>query len=209
MGQVIGRLFRETHHAAVLESWGLLWIWHSLVLLVLCGITNVMSYNHVSDRLAYLFVWGGGVSAWAAIFWHLRRRSGPITFVERQVAHVWASSVISSSMLYGVEYLLNFQPLALSPVLSVISGSVFLVKAGILSGAFYIQAAALYLTTIPMCLYPQYGQTMFGVVSALWLLHSRLEVPSPTPRDVAQNRGDARRSDDHHPSDLRPARSDV
>src|SRR5262249_13954526 len=147
--------------------WGLLWILHSFVLLVLCAITNVMSFYHVTDRLAYLLVWGGGVSAWAAVFWQLRRRSGPITFVERPVAHVWASSVISSSMLYGVEYLLDFQPLALSPILSVISGSVFLVKAGILSGAFYIQAAVLYLTTIPMCLYPEYGQTMFGVVSAL------------------------------------------
>ena len=30
------RLFRETHHAAVLENWGLLWMWHSLALLVLC-----------------------------------------------------------------------------------------------------------------------------------------------------------------------------
>ena len=34
--QVAARLFRETHHAAILENWGLLWMWHSLVLLVVC-----------------------------------------------------------------------------------------------------------------------------------------------------------------------------
>ncbi len=30
--QVIARVFRETHHAAILENWGTLWIWHSMVL---------------------------------------------------------------------------------------------------------------------------------------------------------------------------------
>src|SRR5262249_20598770 len=35
---VVGRLFRETHHAAVLENWGVLWMWHSLALLVLCAL---------------------------------------------------------------------------------------------------------------------------------------------------------------------------
>ena len=31
--QVLARAFRETHHATVLENWGLLWMWHSLALL--------------------------------------------------------------------------------------------------------------------------------------------------------------------------------
>ena len=53
---------------------------------------------------------------------------------------------------------------------------VFLVKAGILSGMFYFQAAALFLTAIPMALFPmislRYGipdlsLTLFGIVSAL------------------------------------------
>ena len=33
----VARLFRETHHATVLENWGLLWMWHSLALLVTCA----------------------------------------------------------------------------------------------------------------------------------------------------------------------------
>src|SRR5205085_11090565 len=33
----LDRLFEESHHAAVLEDWGLLWMWHSLWTLVLCA----------------------------------------------------------------------------------------------------------------------------------------------------------------------------
>ncbi len=92
-GQVIGNIFRETHHAAVLENWGLLWMWHSMVLLVACLITELMSLNDV-NRNAYWMVWTVGLGAWAIVFWILRRRMGPVTFVERQIAHVWASAMI-------------------------------------------------------------------------------------------------------------------
>ncbi|HEV3202750.1 MAG TPA: serine/threonine-protein kinase, partial [Gemmataceae bacterium] len=38
----ISKILSETHHASVLENWGLLWMWHSLVLLILCSVTNVL-----------------------------------------------------------------------------------------------------------------------------------------------------------------------
>ena len=38
----LSRIFRETHHAPVLEHWGLLWIWHSAMVLLLCGVTSLM-----------------------------------------------------------------------------------------------------------------------------------------------------------------------
>ena len=47
-GKIIVNVFRETHHASVLENWGLLWIWHSLVLLVACVGTNAVSYTHLT-----------------------------------------------------------------------------------------------------------------------------------------------------------------
>ena len=164
--QVLGRLFRETHHAPILENWGLLWMWHSLVLLILCVATNVLHWQGVSNRWAYVGIWTGGVGTWAAIFWTLRHRAGPITFVERQVAHVWGSSVICSTLLYAHEWMLGLPPLELSPVLGLISGSVFLVKASILSGWFYLQALALFATSFLMALFPEYGLTLFGIVSA-------------------------------------------
>jgi serine/threonine-protein kinase len=167
LGQLVSRLLRETHHAPVLENWGVLWMWHSVVLVVLCVTTNVFQHLGVTTVKPYMALWVLGLGLWAFAFWAMRRRSGPITFVERQIAHVWAGSVISSTMLFFIEMLLKLPVLSLSPVLGLISGSVFLVKAGILSGAFYIQAVALFATALVMCFVPQYGVTIFGIVSAV------------------------------------------
>ena len=82
----LGRMLGETHHAAVLENWGLLWMWHSLVLIVLCSVTNVIALNDVKSVFPYLGIWGIGLGTWASIFWALRRRAGPVTFIERQIA---------------------------------------------------------------------------------------------------------------------------
>jgi serine/threonine-protein kinase len=112
-----------------------------------------------------------GLGLWAVIFWNLRRRSGPITFVERQIAHLWAGSIAASALLYPVEALLGLRVLQLSPVLALVSGSVFLAKAGILSGAFYVQAVVLYLTAVAMAVIqnssaPDFSISLFGLVSA-------------------------------------------
>ena len=58
----------------------------------------------------------------------------------------------------------------LAPVLGLLSGMVFLVKAGMLNGVFYVQAAALFLTALAMAAWPSFGHTIFGVVSALCFL---------------------------------------
>ncbi len=170
--QIITRAFRETHHAAVLENWGLLWMWHSLVVLILCTVTNLMQANGVTMRLAYVGLWGVGVGTWAAIFWELRRRAGPITFVERQIAHIWAGSTISSTLLFALEWMQDLPALTLSPVLALIAGSVFLVKAGILSGTFYIQAIVLYATAFVMIAlqknpHGDFGLTLYGLALGL------------------------------------------
>ena len=92
-----------------------------------------------------------------------------MTFVERQIAHVWAASMISIALLFVVEMILGMPVLTLSPILGLTSGMIFLVKAGTLTGQFYFQrrrcchghrhgrAAAV---QIPL------GVTLFGVVSA-------------------------------------------
>jgi serine/threonine-protein kinase len=168
--QVLSRAFRPTHHVGVMQNWGLLWMWHSLVLLVLCLLTNWMHWRGIASRSPYLALWGIGLGTWAAIFWNLRRRSGPVTFVERQIAHVWAGSMICSTLLYAVEWLLDLPVLTLSPVLALLAGAVFIVKAGILSGEFYVHAAAMFVTCVPMAIYPSWGLAIFGVVSALTFL---------------------------------------
>ena len=169
-GQIVVRWFRETHHATVLENWGLLWMWHSLALLILSLLTNWLQWRGEQSPWPYLGLWVAGLGTWAAIFWALRRRAGPVTFVERQIAHVWASSMVSIAMLFLVEMILGLPVLTLSPILAISSGMIFLVKAGMLTGRFYVQAAALFATAAAMAWLQRIGQpwgiTLFGVVSA-------------------------------------------
>ena len=74
--------------------------------------------------------------------------------------------MIAISLLFGVESLLKQPVLYLSPVLGLINGMVFFVKAGILSGWFYIQSAALFCTAFLMARHPEWAHLIFGVVSA-------------------------------------------
>ena len=106
-GQMLAGLMRETHHAAVLENWGLLWMWHSLALLVACFATNTLDLLGDDNRWHYFLLWTAGLGAWAAVFWALRRRMGPVTFVERQIAHLWAGSMICIALLFPLEAWLN------------------------------------------------------------------------------------------------------
>ena len=161
--QIISLAFRETHHASILENWGLLWMWHSLIVMLLCIVTNWVHYHGVESRWIYATMWSIGSIGWALIFWELRRRSGPITFVERQIAHVWAGSVGSSIFLYALEWILDLPVLTLSPVLALTGGNVFFAKAGILSGKFYLQGVALYITSILMAIMQQDRATDFGL----------------------------------------------
>jgi serine/threonine-protein kinase len=68
--------------------------------------------------------------------------------------------------LFVIEQLLHLPVLTLSPVLAILSGMVFLVKAAMLSGSFYIWAIASFITAAVMALVPDYGLFIFGAVSA-------------------------------------------
>ena len=162
----LNRLLRETHHAPILENWGLLWMWHGLALLVLCSLTNWLYLEDVTSVFPYLGIWTLGLGTWAAIFWALRRLGGPITFVERQIAHVWVASTAGSISLFFVEMLMSLKVLTLSPVLGIFAGMVFLVKAGMLSGSFYLSAGACFVTAGLMAIFPRVGLFLFGFVSA-------------------------------------------
>lgn len=164
--QVVARVFRETHHATVLENWGMLWMWHSLVLLVACLLTWQLDYAGVTRRPIYASVWTVGLGAWATVFWQMRQRMGPVTFIERQVAHVWGASMIAIGLLFPLEWWLEMPVLSLSPMLGVISAMVFMIKAGMLSGEFYVQAAALLVASFLMAAWPEWAHLIFGFVAA-------------------------------------------
>lgn len=169
LGYYLDRIFRETHHAEVLENWGLLWMWHSLAIFTLCFVTQLMQWSGwptLHNHLAYVTLWGVGLVTWGAIFWSLRKRGGPVRFVERQVAHAWAAGLCASVGLFIIEVLMQQPPLSFSPILAVAAGMVFLFKAGVLAGIFYIAAVVLFFTAVLMALFPQCGVLLFGLAAA-------------------------------------------
>jgi serine/threonine-protein kinase len=165
-----GRLFRETHHAPVMENWGGLWIGHSIFIFLLCLLTNILYWLDWRDPVGYLALWSIGLIVWAMLFWNWRRRAGPVTFVERQVAHAWAAGVIASIGTFLVEWLLKQPALVLTPILAVLSGMVFLFKAGTLTGWFYVAAALSFLAAVPMALFPSVAPLLLGIVSGIGFL---------------------------------------
>ncbi len=164
---VISRFFRETHHADVLENWGRLWMWHSLMIFLLCLTTQSMAWSGWHDHVWYLGLWSVGLITWATVLWQLRKAAGPVLFVERQIAHAWAAGVCASIAMFAIEWLGGLPPLTLSPAVAVAAGMIMIVKAGILSGRFYIWAALNFAAAIIMTLLPQISVLLFGVVSAL------------------------------------------
>ncbi len=163
---VVARLLRETHHASVLENWGLLWMWHSLAILILCGLTYWLQMAPVASPWPYLLIWSVGATAWGLAFWALRHRGGPVTFVERQIAHVWGGSIAGTCALFVIEIAMGLPVLTLSPVLAVLAGMIFVVKAAVLAGFFYVPAAVNFLAALPMALYPRAAIPIFGIVTA-------------------------------------------
>jgi serine/threonine-protein kinase len=176
MTYFVNRMLRPTMHAPVLENWGALWMWHSLMAMFQCVLTAVLAWRGVENRWPYLMIWGVGLLIWAGIFWALRRRAGPVLFIERQIAHVWGAAIFATITVFFVEILLDQPVLRLSPVLAVLAGTVFLVKAGMLSGEFYFAAVASFLTAVPMALLmPDHASlaiVLFGLVtSASFFIH--------------------------------------
>ncbi|MFM7149223.1 MAG: serine/threonine-protein kinase [Gemmataceae bacterium] len=191
LGNFFGRLLRETHHAVVLENWGLLWMCHSVKILLQCILTTALAWNGVDNPLVYLLLWGGGLFAWGFVFWGLRKRAGPVLFIERQIAHVWAAAVLGTILVFVLEILLGMHVLRLAPMLAVLAGMTFVVKASMLTGAFYISAAAEFLTAIVMALYPDYGILCFGVVTAVCFFVPGLKYYRQrlvSQRELARNR---------------------
>ena len=78
-----------------------------------------------------------GLKAWAGVFWKIRQRIGPVTFVERQVAHVQRQHGCHRNVA-PIEAILKLPVLTFSPLLGVISSMVFVIKAMTCFTVFFI-----------------------------------------------------------------------
>jgi serine/threonine-protein kinase len=181
-------MLRETHHIGVLENWGLLWIWHSLATFVLCLLTQIMAWADLTEPWMYLALWTIGLITWGSILWRLRRRAGPVLFVERQLAHAWAAGVCASIATFVIELLIHLPVLALSPMIAMAAGMVFVFKAGILSGRFYITAAGMFLVAVIMPFVPSWNILLMGFATAACFLVPGIKYYRLRKRSLAQAR---------------------
>ncbi|WP_435015801.1 serine/threonine-protein kinase [Tundrisphaera sp. TA3] len=161
------RLLGETPHAAILENWGGLWMCHGVALVVFTSLVMVLQARGVAAHWPYIALFTVGLGGWAACFWEVRRRMGPITVVERQLAHLWGAGMIGLNLVLVAEWLYGLAPMTLAPILAVTNGMLFLVKAGVLSGEFYIYGGLVLLTMIPGILVPPLALPLFALVSAM------------------------------------------
>lgn len=186
------RLMGETHHADVLENWGGLWMMHSAALLVFFGLANLLLLRGVTSHWPYLLLFTVGMGAWASIFWSLRRRGGPITFIERLLAHVWGAGIVAINLTFIIEWLMGLPVFTLAPVLGVTNGMLFMIKGGILAGSFYFQAAAVFVTIPLMIYFPRFAPMIFASVAGLCFFVTGLKASrrGRTRRRLAAGRQD-------------------
>ena len=157
----------ETHHAPVLENWGLLWIYHSIALLVFFGATNWLYLAGVIGSLALRPDLHGRACAAG------RRSSGPCGGAADRSGSSSDSSPTSgarasspstwSSWSNGCSVCRSF---TLAPMIAVTNGMLFMIKAGILSGGYYVQAACTFLAIFPMAAFPRFAPLIFGAVAS-------------------------------------------
>lgn len=140
---------------------------HAAMIFLLCLLTFGMVESGLRHHLWYLGIWSFGLVTWGVIFWQLRRRAGPVLFVERQIAHAWAAGVCASIAMFVIEWLAGLQVLTLSPAVAVAAAMVLVFKAGILSGKFYLWAGLNFVAACIMPLIGDYAVLLFGAVSAV------------------------------------------
>ena len=162
-----GRFLGETHHAAIIERWGLLWVAHAVAIAFFYGVATALLWAGVTARWPQFLLFSVGLGAWAALFWGLRRRGGPIRFVERQIAHIWAGGVAGLNLTLLTEALLGLPVWTLAPTLAIQGGILFLAKAGVLSGTFYLYALAEFLVVTPMALFPPFALPIHAAITAV------------------------------------------
>jgi serine/threonine-protein kinase len=128
-------------------------------------------YWHITSHWPYLVLWTASLVIWGAIFWEWRKRGGPVTQIERQIAHCYAAGILGSICLFAFEWALGLPVLTLAPGLAVLAAMVFMVKAGMLTGLFYFGVAIMVLAGVLMALFPTWALPIFGAASAICFLY--------------------------------------
>ena len=172
---MVARVFRETHHATRAGKLGC-----ALDVARRRAAGAVLSHQLAAPPAAALACDEYSLALRGAVGWRTRRLGADLLGRAASVRSGHGRRAADRSRLGG-QYrggdtavrgrgLAWAAGLTLSPVLGLISGMVFVVKAGILAGTFYIHAAALFAVSLAMALLQHqqwpYGVSLFGIVSA-------------------------------------------
>ena len=168
ISSLFGHFFRDTHNAAVLENWGLLWITHSFKLLALVLVTIAMYRFGFHGHLPYLVLWSDCLDLLGPGLWWLRA-AGRSCHLHRTPdrprlggRHPGSISIFLAEWVYGLPVL------SMAPGLAIVAAMVYLMKAGMLSGRLYIWVALYVLTSIAMACLPNRPEVqllLFGLVA--------------------------------------------
>jgi len=74
---------------------------------------------------------------------------------------------ITILILLPLENVMGFPAFTMAPMLGVTGGIVFMAKAGILSGTFYIQSIGMFLVSLAMARWPDVALSLFGIGAGL------------------------------------------
>ncbi|MGH7127898.1 MAG: serine/threonine-protein kinase, partial [Planctomycetaceae bacterium] len=156
------RALRDTRHATVMQSQGLLLMVMGVVLLVQHVIAHWMLWNGVTDRSLHGLVWLSAYPLWFVMVRRFWRQTGPSNHVERQIVQIWIGGIVMIWGVLGLETWLGLPIMTLAPLIALTGGSLFLVTARLVSGRFYLFSAALYFCAVLMALLPDYAVLILG-----------------------------------------------
>jgi serine/threonine-protein kinase len=121
----------------------------------------------ITSHWPYLLLWSASLVIWGVVFWEWRKRGGPVTQIERQVAHCYAAGILGSIFLFAFEWALDLPVLRLAPGMAGIAAMVFLVKASMLTGLFYFAVFIMLVTSVLMAMFPSLALLIFALGSGV------------------------------------------
>jgi serine/threonine protein kinase len=160
----VARAVRQDPHPGVIRKRRRVEITKAYLSLLVCSLVSGLAWLHL-DGWAYPLLGAGGL---VLVFWHAPR--GSDTLVERQVSSVWRAFLVGCVVTAVINSLMPLEPLALGPVIAVLGGVANCVMADLLSGWYYVGAAACFVVAVAMLYAGPFAFLILGVVFFVTLI---------------------------------------
>jgi serine/threonine-protein kinase len=167
----VARAVRQEPHPGVIRKRRGVEIAKACLSLVVCLVVSGLAWLQLA-WWAYPLLGAGGL---VLVFWHAPRSSD--TLVERQVSSVWRAFLVGCVVTAILNSLMGLEPLALGPAIAVLGGVANCVMADLLSGWYFVGAAACFVAAVAMVFAGPFAFLILGVVFFVTLI-----VPALRPR---------------------------